>query len=332
MKEQHMNLDRRTFVTRCAALGLGTTVGAQVLAQAADYPANTVRIVVGFAAGGPTDLAARLIAGKLQAALGQTFVVENRAGGGSNVASELVAAAAPDGYTLLMAAAPLAINGHLYKNLKFDVSKSFAPISHVMSAPCVLAVRPDSFKTLRDVVAEARRQPGKLSFSSSGAGGSQHLAGELLQQRAGIKLLHVPYKGAAPALNDLLGGQVSMGFMTSLSSVPYFTSGKLRALAVAAPQRLPQLPDVPTMAEAGAPGVEINSWSGMLAPANTPPEIVAKLQREITKALNSPDVRDKLMSQGAVVVGGTPAEFSTYLAREHEEYGRLIRAINLTLD
>nr|WP_255429563.1 tripartite tricarboxylate transporter substrate binding protein [Ramlibacter albus] len=306
-------------------------MGTPAFAQA-EYPAGTVKILVGFAAGGPTDLAARLVAGKLQTALGQSFVVENRAGGGSNLASELVAAAAPDGYTLLMAAAPIAINNHLYKGLKYDVMKSFEPISHVMSAPCILAVRPDSYKTMAELVAAAKQQPGKLSFSSSGAGGSQHLAGELMQQKAGIKLIHVPYKGAAPALNDLLGGQVSMGFMTSLSSVPYFTSGKLRALAVASPQRLPQLPDVPTMAEVGLPGVEINSWSGLLAPAKTPAPIVAKLHAEVAKALASPDVKDKLMSQGAVVVGNTPSEFAAYLARESAEYGRLIKSINLTLD
>lgn len=327
-----MTPNRRQVLTGAAAMALG---GIAPLARAqagGDYPNGPVKIVVGFSAGGPTDLAARLIAAKLQAAFGQSFVVENKAGAGSNLASEIVAAAPPDGYTLLMAAAPIAINGHLYKNLKFDVLKSFEPVSQVMSAPCILAVRPDSYRTMGELVAAAKKEPGKLSYSSSGAGGSQHLAGELLQQKAGIELIHVPYKGAAPALNDLLGGQVAMGFMTSLSSVPHFKSGKLRALAVAAPQRLPQLPDVPTMAEVGLPGVEINSWSGLLAPARTPPQIVEKLQREVAKALAAPDVREKLVAQGAVVVGGTSAEFANYLAREHGEYGRLIKAIKLSLD
>ncbi len=326
-----MDNERRKALAATAAF-IGGGWMARAAAQASDYPNAPVRIVVGFSAGGPTDLAARLVGAKLQAALGQTFLVENRPGAGSNLASEIVAAAAPDGYTLLMAAAPIAINGHLYKGLKYDVQKSFEPISQVMSAPCILAVRPDSYKTLAELVAAARQQPGKLSFSSSGAGGSQHLAGELLQQKAGIKLIHVPYKGAAPALSDLLGGQIAMGFMTSLSSVPYFTSGKLRALAVAAPQRLPQLPDVPTMAEAGFPGVEVNSWSGLLAPAHTPPELVARLQREVARALAAPDVRERLASQGAVVVGSTPAEFAADLAREHADYGKVIRTIGLTLD
>ncbi len=328
-----MNKSRRQTIAGAAALMVTGLSGlARAQSAAAGYPNAPVKIVVGFSAGGPTDLAARLIAAKLQTALGQTFIVDNRPGAGSNLASEVVAKAAPDGYTLLMAAAPLAINNHLYKNLKFDALRSFEPISQVMSAPCILAVRPDSYKSMSELVAAAKREPGKLSFSSSGAGGSQHLAGELLQQKAGIELLHIPYKGAAPALSDLLGGQVAMGFMTSLSSVPYFKSGKLRALAVAAPQRLPQLPDVPTMAEAGFPGVEINSWSGLLAPAKTPPEIVAKLQREVAKALAAPDVKDKLTSQGAVVVGGSAAEFAKYLARESAEYGRLIRSIKLSLD
>lgn len=327
-----MTPNRRQVLTGAAALALGG-MAPLVRAQAgAEWPNGPVKIVVGFSAGGPTDLAARLIAARLQAAFGQSFVVENKAGAGSNLASEIVAAAAPDGHTLLMAAAPIAINGHLYKNLKFDVLKSFDPVSQVMSAPCILAVRPDSYKTMAELLAAAKKEPGRLSYSSSGAGGSQHLAGELLQQKAGIQLIHVPYKGAAPALNDLLGGQVAMGFMTSLSSVPHFKSGKLRALAVAAPQRLPQLPDVPTMAEVGLPGVEINSWSGLLAPAKTPPQVVEKLQREVAKALAAPDVREKLVAQGAVVVGGTSGEFASYLAREHGEYGKLIKSIKLSLD
>jgi len=305
---------------------------AQAQGSAANYPNAPVKIVVGFSAGGPTDLAARLIAAKLQTALGQTFIVENKPGAGSNLASDIVARAEPDGYTLLMAAAPLAINGHLYKNLKFDVLRSFEPISQVMSAPCILAVRPSSAKTVAELIAMAKKDPGKLSFSSSGAGGSQHLAGELFQQKADIKLIHIPYKGAAPALSDLLGGQVSMGFMTSLSSVPYFKEGKLRALAVASAQRLPQLPDVPTMAEAGLPGVEIDSWSGLLAPAKTPPEIIDKLQREVSKALAAPDVNKMLHSQGAVVVGSTPAEFRTFLVQVSSEMGKLIKSINLSLD
>jgi tripartite-type tricarboxylate transporter receptor subunit TctC len=310
----------------------GVSTLAQAQGSASSYPSAPIKIIVGYSAGGPTDLAARLIATKLQVALGQSVLVENRAGAGSNLASELVARAAPDGLTLLMAAAPLAVNGHLYKNLKFDVLTSFAPISQVMAAPSILAVPPNSAKTMAELIALARKEPGKLSFSSSGAGGTQHLAGELLQQKAGIKLIHIPYKGASPALNDLLGGRVSMGFMTSLGSVPYFKDGRLRPLAVASATRLPQLPDVPTMAEVGFPSVEIDSWSGLLAPANTPPAIVEKLQREVAKALASPDVNGQLTSQGAVVVGSTPAAFRAFLANEHSNYGALIRSIHIELN
>ena len=315
----------------CIGFG-GVSTLAQAQGSASSYPSAPIKIIVGYSAGGPTDLAARLIATKLQVALGQSVLVENRAGAGSNLASELVARAAPDGLTLLMAAAPLAVNGHLYKNLKFDVLTSFAPISQVMAAPSILAVPPNSAKTMAELIALARKEPGKLSFSSSGAGGTQHLAGELLQQKAGIKLIHIPYKGASPALNDLLGGRVSMGFMTSLGSVPYFKDGRLRPLAVASATRLPQLPDVPTMAEVGFPSVEIDSWSGLLAPANTPPAIVEKLQREVAKALASPDVNGQLTSQGAVVVGSTPAAFRAFLANEHSNYGALIRSIHIELN
>ena len=325
-------ISRRSALQAAALLLCGHAACVHAQGSAANYPNGPIRIVVGFSAGGPTDLAARLVAAKLQVALGQTVIVDNKPGAGSNLAHEIVARAAPDGYTLLMAAAPLSINGHLYKNLKYDSLRSFEPITQVMSAPCILAVRPSSAKTIAELVEMAKKEPGNLSFSSSGAGGSQHLAGELFQQKAGIQLIHIPYKGAAPALADLLGGQVSMGFMTSLSSVPYFKEGKLRALAVASTKRLPQLPDVPTMTEVGFAGVEIDSWSGLLAPAKTPLEIVERLQREVHKALTSPDVNEKLSSQGAVVVSSTPAEFRNYLAQENRSYGKLIQSIKLSLD
>lgn len=327
-----IGISRRTLLQSAILLAGCHTAWAQAQGSPASYPNAPITIVVGFSAGGPTDLAARLIAAKLQVALGQSVIINNRPGAGSNLASEIVARAAPDGYTLLMAAAPLSINGHLYKNLKYDALRSFEPITQVMSAPCILAVRPDSAKTMAELIKMAQKDPGKMSYSSSGAGGSQHLAGELFQQKANIKLIHVPYKGAAPALTDLLGGQISMGFMTSLSSVPYFRDGKLRALAVASTQRLPQLPDVPTMTEVGLPGVEINSWSGLLAPAKTPREIVERLQREVNKALASPDVNEKLSSQGAVVVSSTPAEFRNYLMQENLAYAKLIQSIKLSLD
>jgi tripartite-type tricarboxylate transporter receptor subunit TctC len=316
---------------------LAATLLAAALAPAAGiaqgYPTRPVRIVVGYQAGGPTDLVARLLAGKLQAALGQPVIVDNKPGAGSNLASELVASAAPDGYTLLLAAAPITMNGLLYRNLKWDVQKSFEPISKVSSAPAVLAVTPTlPAKNLQQLLALAKKEPGRLSFGSSGNGGSQHLAGEMLRQRAGVDITHVPYKGASGALNDLMAGHVSMAFMTSTSAMPHLQQGKVRPIAVAAARRLPQLPAVPTMAEAGLPGFEVDSWNGLFAPAGTPPAIVARLQREVAKAVAAPELREKLVPQGAVLVGNTPGEFRAQVAHEVEHWTRTFKTIKVTLE
>jgi tripartite-type tricarboxylate transporter receptor subunit TctC len=259
--------------------------------------------------------------------------VENKPGAGSNLATGEVAAAAPDGHTLLLAAAPITMNGLLYRNLKWDVQKSFEPVSLVSSAPAVLAVAPAlPVKNLQELVALAKKDPGKLTFGSSGNGGSQHLAGEMLRQRAGIDIVHVPYKGASGALNDVLAGHVSMAFMTSTSAMPFLKEGKVRPIAVASARRLPQLPNVPTMAESGLPGFEVDSWNGLLAPAGTPPAIVARLQREVAKAVASPELRDPLTAQGAVLVGSTPAEFRAHIAREVGHWTRTFSTIKVTLE
>lgn len=320
--------------TVATLLGLATacfTTPVTAQEPASSYPSRPVRIVVGYAAGGPTDLVARTVAQKLQTALGQPFVVENRPGAGSNLASEVVAAAAPDGYTLLMAAAPITMNAFTFKNLKYDVQKSYEPISLVMSAPGILAVNAQvPAKNLAELIALAKAQPGKLTYGSSGAGGSQHVAGELFKQRAGIDLIHVPYKGAAGALADLMAGHITMAFMTSLSALPHMKDGRIRPIAVAATSRLAQLPDVPTFTEAGLPGYESDSWSGLLAPAKTPPEIVARLQREVAKALASPEVHEKLTTQGAVVVGNTPAEFKAYIQQEVAYWAKAFKTLSIT--
>lgn len=318
-------------------LALSALVAGALLpaAHAADntWPTKPIRIVVGYSAGGPTDATARLLAPKLTAALGQPVVIDNRPGAGSNLAAEMVAAAAPDGYTLLLAAAPIAMNGFLYKNLKYDVQKSFEPVANVMTSPSVLGVAPNlPVQNLQQLLALAKKQPGKLSYSSSGNGGSQHLAGELMEQRAGIDMIHVPYKGAAPALNDLVAGHVEAGFMTAMSALPHLKAGNPRPIAVASRQRLKQLPDVPTMAEAGLPGVEVESWNGMFAPAGTPMAIVERLNEEVNKALAAPDVRDSLSSQGAVAVGGSQAEFKRYVAEEVDRWSKLMKTTKITLD
>jgi len=297
------------------------------------YPQKPVRIIVGYTPGGATDIVARILAGKLQEAFGQPVIVENKPGAGSNIGSEYVAKSAPDGYTLLVGSIANATNMVAYKNLGYDTLRDLAPISQLMSAPSVLAVHP-SFpaKNLQELIALAKRDPGKYAFASTGSGGSPHLAGELLKLRAGIDLIHVPYKGAAPAMSDLLGGQVQMAFQTALSAVPHLQSGQLRAIAVAANKRLAQLPNVPTMAEAGLTEVEVSSWNGLFAPAKTPPDIIARLHAETVKALANPEVREKLLAQGAEPVGSSPEEFRAYIRAEIEKWGKVVRASGLRID
>ena len=297
------------------------------------YPQKSIRIIVGYTPGGATDIVARILAAKLQEALGQSVIVENKPGAGSNIGSEYVAKSAPDGYTLLVGSIANASNMVAYKNLNYDTLRDLVPVSQLMSAPSILAVHP-SFpaKNLPELIALAKREPGRYAYASTGSGGSPHLAGELLKLRAGIDLIHVPYKGAAPAMSDLLGGQVHMAFQTALSAVPHLQSGQLRAIAVAANKRLAQLPNVPTMAEAGLAEVEVSSWNGLFAPAKTPPEIVARLHAETAKALASPEVREKLLAQGAEPIGSSPEEFHAYIRAEIDKWGKVVRASGLRID
>ena len=297
------------------------------------YPQKSIRIVVGYTPGGATDIVARILAAKLQEALGQSVIVENKPGAGSNIGSEYVAKSAPDGYTLLVGSIANASNMVAYKNLNYDTLRDLVPVSQLMSAPSILAVHP-SFpaKNLPELIALAKREPGRYAYASTGSGGSPHLAGELLKLRAGIDLIHVPYKGAAPAMSDLLGGQVHMAFQTALSAVPHLQSGQLRAIAVAANKRLAQLPNVPTMAEAGLAEVEVSSWNGLFAPAKTPPEIVARLHAETANALASPEVREKLLAQGAEPIGSSPEEFRAYIRAEIDKWGKVVRASGLRID
>ena len=329
----------RAGARRVAAGGLLALLVAwagPVLAQgdsASAYPTRAIRVVVGYAPGGATDLAARLIAQKLQEAWGQPVVIENKPGAGSNIGSEQVARAAPDGYTLLMGTIANATNMSMYRNLNYDTLRDFVPVTQVMSAPSVLVVAPAApFGDLAGLIAAAKAKPGTLTFASSGAGGSPHLAGELFKLRAGIDLTHVPYKGAAPALTDVVSGVVSMGFMTALSAVPHMQSGRLKPIAVAAERRLPQIPAVPTMAELGLKDFEVSSWSGLFAPARTPPEIVAKLQREVARILALPDIRDKFAAQGAEPVGSSPEQFRGYVRSEIDKWAQVVRASGARAD
>jgi len=302
-------------------------------AQPAAYPAKPIRLLVGYAPGGATDIIARTIAAKLQESLGQPVIVENRPGATSNIATEMVVKAPPDGYTLLLGTIANATNMTAYKNPGYDTLRDLTPITQTMSAPSVLAVHPSvPAKSLRELIALAKAQPGKLTYASSGTGGSPHLAGELLKLRAGIDLLHIPYKGATPGMTDLLGGQVTMSFQTALSAIPHLQSGKLNVIAVAATKRMTLLPNVPTMAEAGLPDFEVSSWNGLFAPAKTPPEIIARLHQATVKVLALPEVRDKLAAQGAESVGSTPEEFRAYVRAEIDKWARVIRASGMPIE
>jgi tripartite-type tricarboxylate transporter receptor subunit TctC len=299
-----------------------------------DYPNRTVRIIVPFAPGGSTDVVARILADKLGTELKQSFVVENRAGAGGNIGADAVAKASPDGYTLLMGTTGvLAINKYLYKEMSFDPERDLVPVSYTSLITNILVVNPQvPAKTVSELVALARAKPGSLTFASSGAGSSTHLSAELFKSMAGVDILHVPYKGSSQAITDLMGGQVTMLFDNAPSSIPFVEQGKLRALAVTSTKRLPNLPDVPTLDEAGVKGYESLSWSGIMAPAGTPKRVIDKLNAAIEKILRDPDVKQRFASLGVDPVGGPPEAFSRHIRAESEKWARVVKTANITLN
>ena len=290
------------------------------------YPAKPIRLVVTFATGGGTDLAARTVAPKISEALGQSIVIENRAGANGAVGAEAVAKAPADGYTLMVGAAgTLAVAPHLAK-LPFDTFRDFAPISLLATSPFVVTVNPSvKAESIRELVALARANPGRLSFGSSGTGGAPQLATELFKSMAGIDMLHVPYKGLGPAITDLLGGQIQLIFADVGLVTAHLKAGKLRGLAVSGSSRSAALPDLPTVAEAGVPGYAAGTWYGLFAPAGTPPAIVSRLSEETRKALAHPDVRASLAAQGVDPAGNTPEQFAAFVREEHAKWGKVIR-------
>lgn len=322
---------QRTRRALLGALILTTGFGLSAAAQA-KYPDKPIKILVGFAAGGPTDVIARLIGSRMEKILGQPIIIDNKPGGGSNIASTEAARAKPDGYTLFVGTVANATNMSVYKKLNYDTERDFIPISQLVSSPSVLVVTNGlPVKNLKELIAYAKANPGKLTFASSGAGGSPHLAGEMLKQRAGIDALHIPYKGAAPAMNDVTGGTVSMGFKTASGVTGAILAGRVRAIAIASNQRLPQLPDVPTLAELGFKDFEVSSWSGLFAPKGTPPEIINTLAKATIEVIKSPDVHKQLEAMGAIPVGSTPEEFKKYVRSEIEKWGVVAKAANIQL-
>ena len=321
---------RISLLTLIAALSFAPMAAAQAPA----YPTKPIRIVVPFPPGGATDILARDVAQKLTEAWGQQVIVDNRPGAGGNVGSELVAKSAPDGYTLEMGTVGThAINASLYAKMPYDHVKDFAPIILVAAVPNVLEVNPAiPVNSVTELIAYAKANPGKLNFASSGNGTSIHLSGELFKVMAGVEMTHVPYKGSAPALQDLVGGQVQIMFDNLPPSLPMIRAGKLRALAVTSAARAPALPDVPTVAEAGLPGFEASSWFGLLAPAGTPPAIVAKINGEVAAWLATPEAKEQLSKQGAAAAGGTPDDFAKHIAAETAKWAKVVKASGAKVD
>src|SRR5262245_12807193 len=321
----------RTRLTLAALAALVVTLPA---ARAADYPTRPVTLMVAFTPGGPSDVLARILGKKLEQLLGQPFIIENRPGAGGNVAAEAVARAAPDGYTLLNGNnSILATNAALYKKINFDPEADFAPIALIGSQANILVVNPSvPARSMAELIALAKANPGKVNFASSGFGAAAHLAGELFKTEAKIDIVHVPYKGAAPALQDVIAGHVQMMFATAASVVGHIQDGKVRALAVTTPKRTAVLPDVATVEELGIKGFDATTWHGLVAPAKTPKDVVASLHRATIAALNDAEVKRQLATLGVDIMGGTPEDFAAYIRSEIPKWTAIVKASGATLE
>lgn len=317
------------------AMGVaGLLALAPLLASAQAYPVKPVRILIPFPPGGPSDYAARVVGIKLAEFLGQPVVADNRPGAGGLVATELGARAAPDGYTLLIAnTGTFAVLPHLHAKIPYDAVRDFTPIVNLIAGPAFLLVHPSvPVRNLRDLIALAKKMPGQITHGSAGIGQSSHLNGELLKQLAGIDFLQIPYKGSGPIMPELIGGQLMMHFSTSVDNLQFVKSGRVRALAVTGTTRLGVAPDLPTMAEAGLPGFESLNWNGVVGPAGLQRDIVLRLNQEMVRVLNLPDVKEKIIAQGNYVVGDTPEQFAAFMRAESDKWQRVVRKGNIKLE
>ena len=322
----------RRIPTSLLFLAAALTAAPAALAQT--YPTKTVRMIVAFPPGGTTDILARATAQKLTEAFGQQVVIDNRPGAGGNIGTELVARSPADGYTLLASpGSTLTSNPAVYAKVPFDTVRDFAPVTIIAEVPNVLIEHPSlPVKTVKELIALAKTRPGQLAYASTGAGQSTHLSAELFKQMARVDMIHVPYKGSAPALTDMVAGQVTVMFDNMPSCLPFVKAGRLKAIAVTSTKRSPTTPELPTVAEAALPGFDVTVWFSVLAPANTPRDIVARLNGEIVKALKAPDMRERLSQQGAEPVGNTPEEFSAVIKRDLAKWSKLVKDANIRLD
>ena len=324
----------KTLIAMALGIVLAGSAAAQQRGGEREYPAKPVRMIVPFAAGGSSDLVARVMAQHLTSAWGQQVVVDNRPGAGGMLGHELGARAPADGYTIqLTSIGPLAVNPSLYKRPGYDPVKSFTPVTLTVSLLNAIVVHPSvPVKNMRELIECAKPRPGQITYGSSGIGGAGHLAAELFSLMSGVKLVHIAYKGGAPAMIDLVGGQIQMIFPTLVTALPHIKSGKIRALAVTMKERAPMLPDVPTVSESALPGFEANNWDGMLLPAGTPGAVVAKLNRDVTRVLNLPEVKELLSNQGALPTPGTPNAFEAYIKSEIAKWSDVVQRAGIRVE
>jgi tripartite-type tricarboxylate transporter receptor subunit TctC len=330
---RHVARESTQSFVRFALMLLAFVVPQTGHAAQSAYPARPIRMIVAVPPGGPADILARLVGPKLAAALGQTVVIDNRPGANGIIAYEMAARANPDGYTFVLVAAGVAINPSLYPKVPYDPIKDFAPITLGIAVPNILVVHPSvAAASVPELVALAKAKAGQLAFASAGNGTSGHLALELFKMKSGIDVVHVPYKGGGPALAEVMAGQVQALFSIALAATPQIKSGRVRALAITSMKRSPEVPGLPTVAEQGFPGFEVIGWFGWLAPAKTPAELVARLNREIVRALQMPDVRERLLSQNTEPVGNSPQEFAAFIRSEHDKWAAVIKQAGVRID